>query len=132
MRLVCIALSLYTGLQLADTSCSNSVVSFCVKRVSVGLEFMLPNVFTPARLAVFAAHALPMNELMENAAPAHFDGTKAVNMEWTQNAPDLMNRVFNTVANYLFHEKRFAEIEMLEKLAEDALERGGGGGSSRR
>jgi hypothetical protein len=43
-------------------------------------------------------------------------------MECTQNEPDLMNRVFNTVASYaLFHEseRRFAEIELLEKLAED-------------
>ena len=67
----------------------------------------------------FAVDGFVLLHFDGDAFPAHYDGTKAANMEWTQNAPDLMNRVFNTVANYLFHEKRFAEIEMLEKLAED-------------
>jgi hypothetical protein len=67
----------------------------------------------------FAVDAFGLLHFDGDAFPAFFDMTKAANMEWTQNAYDLMNRVFNTIANYLFHERRFAEIEMLEKLAED-------------
>ena len=67
----------------------------------------------------FAVDGLVLLHFDGDAFPAYFDTTKAANMEWTQNAYDLMNRVFNSIANYLFHERRFAEIEMLEKLAED-------------